>query len=99
MFIAISGLKFTKTFNFKTYIEIVNLAHKNGFEYAYQIGVEKKDPTIRKQSAFTNTFMNEMGFHLLKFVQSFWDYHHITNSPTRSKHLPIQTCPYCPRAV
>lgn len=53
-------MKLGKAKYFKTYIEIVNLARKNGFEYAYQIGIEKKDPTIRKQSAFANTFMNEM---------------------------------------
>lgn len=53
-------MKLGKAKYFKTYIEIVNLARKNGFEYACQIGIEKKDPTIRKQSAFTNTFINEM---------------------------------------
>lgn len=59
---------------FKTYIEIVNLARKNGFEYAYQIGIEKKDPTMRKQSAFTNTFMNEMivVFYKLPVAKEYW---------------------------
>lgn len=59
---------------FKTYIEIVNLARKNGFEYAYQIGIEKKDPTMRKQSAFINTFMNEMivVFYKLPEEDRYW---------------------------
>ena len=67
-------MKLVKAKYFKTYIEIVNLARKNGFEYAYQIGVEKKDPTIRKQSAFTNTFMNEMivVFYKLPKEDRYW---------------------------
>ncbi|UZT82892.1 restriction endonuclease [Caproicibacterium sp. BJN0003] len=53
-------LKLGKEKYFKTYIEIINLARKNGFEYAYQVSVEKSDPTLRKQSAFLNTLINEM---------------------------------------
>lgn len=67
-------MKLGKAKYFKTYIEIVNLARKNGFEYAYQIGVEKKDPTMRKQSAFTNTFMNEIivVFYKLPEENKYW---------------------------
>ncbi|KNY30475.1 restriction endonuclease [Pseudobacteroides cellulosolvens] len=67
-------MKLGKAKYFKTYIEIVNLARKNGFEYAYQVGVEKNDPTIRKQSAFTNTFMNEMivVFYKLPEEEKYW---------------------------
>lgn len=67
-------MKLGKAKYFKTYIEIVNLARKNGFEYAYQIGVEKKDPTMRKQSAFINTFMNEMivVFYKLPEHNRYW---------------------------
>lgn len=67
-------MKLGKAKYFKTYIEIVNLARKNGFEYAYQVGLEKKDPTIRKQSAFTNTFMNEMivAFYKLPKEDRYW---------------------------
>ena len=67
-------MKLGKAKYFKTYIEIVNLARKNGFEYAYQIGIEKKDPTMRKQSAFTNTFMNEMIVVFYKLPESdrYW---------------------------
>ena len=67
-------MKLGKAKYFKTYIEIINLARKNGFEYAYQIGVEKKDPTMRKQSAFTNTFMNEMIviFYKLSDENIYW---------------------------
>lgn len=67
-------MKLGKAKYFKTYIEIINLARKNGFEYAYQIGVEKKDPTMRKQSAFTNTFMNEIivVFYKLSDENIYW---------------------------
>ncbi len=67
-------MKLGKAKYFKTYIKIINLARKNGFEYAYQIGIEKKDPTMRKQSAFTNTFMNEMivVFYKLTDENSYW---------------------------
>ncbi|MCD7825580.1 MAG: restriction endonuclease, partial [Clostridiaceae bacterium] len=67
-------MKLGKAKYFKTYIEIVNLARKNGFEYAYQVSVEKKNPTMRKQSAFTNTFMNEMivVFYKLSENDRYW---------------------------
>ena len=67
-------MKLGKAKYFKTYIEIVNLARKNGFEYAYQIGIEKNDPTIRKQAAFINTFMNEMivVFCKLPLSEKYW---------------------------
>lgn len=67
-------MKLGKAKYFKTYMEIINLARKNGFEYVYQIGVEKKDPTIRKQSAFTNTFMNEIivSFYKLPEKERYW---------------------------
>lgn len=67
-------MKLGKAKYFKTYIEIINLARKNGFEYAYQVGIEKKDPTIRKQSAFANTFMNEMiiAFCKLPEYDRYW---------------------------
>lgn len=44
----------------RTYSEIINLARKNGFEYVTRIGIEKNDPTLRKQSAYANTFMKEI---------------------------------------
>lgn len=67
-------MKLGKAKYFKTYIEIVNLARKNGFEYAYQTGIEKNDPTMRKQSAFINTFMNEMIVVFCKLPESekYW---------------------------
>lgn len=67
-------MKLGKEKYFKTYIEIVNLARKNGFEYAYQTGIEKNDPTMRKQSAFINTFMNEMivVFYKLPESEKYW---------------------------
>ena len=67
-------MKLGKAKYFKTYIEIINLARKNGFEYVFQTGVEKKDPTMRKQSAFTNTFMKEMivVFYKLPEKERYW---------------------------
>lgn len=67
-------MKLGKAKYFKTFIEIINLARKNGFEYVYQIGIEKNDPTMRKQSAFLNTFTNEMivAFVKLKEKDAYW---------------------------
>lgn len=45
---------------FNVFGKIVDLARKNGFEYVTRISVEKKDPTLRKQSAFRNTLINEV---------------------------------------
>lgn len=72
--LVILTMKLGKAKYFKTYIEIVNIARKNGFEYTYQIGIEKNDPTIRKQSAFINTFMNEMivVFYKLPDTEKYW---------------------------
>lgn len=52
--------KLGKNKYFTTLMEIINLARKNGFEYAFRIGIDKNDPTIRKQSAYKNTLSNEM---------------------------------------
>lgn len=52
---------------FNVFAKIVDYARKNGFEYTFRIGVEKNDPTIRKQSAYKNTLINELliGFEKL----------------------------------
>ena len=52
---------------FNVFAHIVDYARKNGFEYTFRIGVEKKDPTLRKQSAYKNTLINEViiGFEKL----------------------------------
>ena len=34
----------------RTYSEIINLARKNGFEYITRIGIDKTDPTLRKNN-------------------------------------------------
>ncbi|NLV98927.1 MAG: DUF2034 domain-containing protein [Clostridiaceae bacterium] len=57
---AIFTIKLGKASHIRTYLEIVNLAKKNGFEYVSRFGIEKNDPTLRKQSAYANTFMNEI---------------------------------------
>ena len=72
--LAMLTMKLGKAKYFKTFIEIINLARKNGFEYVYQIGIEKNDPTMRKQSAFLNTFTNEMivAFAKLDENNKYW---------------------------
>lgn len=52
---------------FNVFARIVDYARKNGFEYTFRIGVEKNDPTLRKQSAYKNTLINEVviGFEKL----------------------------------
>ena len=52
---------------FNVFARIVDYARKNGFEYTFRIGVEKSDPTLRKQSAYKNTLINEViiGFEKL----------------------------------
>jgi hypothetical protein len=67
-------IKLGKEKYFKTYMEIINLARKNGFEYAFRMGIEKNDPTIRKQSAYANTFINEIIviFYRLDEKNRYW---------------------------
>lgn len=43
-----------------TLAEYIKSARKNGFEYIAKYGIDKKDPTLRKQAALKNTMMNEM---------------------------------------
>lgn len=52
---------------FNVFARIVDYARKNGFEYTFRIGIEKNDPTLRKQSAYKNTLINEViiGFEKL----------------------------------
>lgn len=72
--LAIFTVKLGKAKYFTTLMEIINLARKNGFEYAFRIGIDKNDPTIRKQSAYKNTLSNEMliGFQKLEEDQRYW---------------------------
>lgn len=67
-------IKLGKEKYFKTYMEIINLARKNGFEYTFRMGIEKNDPTLRKQSAYANTFINEMIviFYKLEPEDRYW---------------------------
>ncbi|CCI84804.1 hypothetical protein FC52_GL001765 [Lactobacillus pasteurii DSM 23907 = CRBIP 24.76] len=52
---------------FNVFAHIIDYARKNGFEYTFRVGVEKNDPTLRKQSAYKNTLINEViiGFEKL----------------------------------
>jgi len=67
-------IKLGKSKYFRTLMEIINLARKNGFEYAMRLGIDKNDPTIRKQSAYKNTLSNEMiiAFELLDVENQYW---------------------------
>lgn len=44
----------------KTLAEFINLARKNGFEFAVRLGVDKNDPSLRKQAAYRNTLSKEI---------------------------------------
>lgn len=44
---------------FQVYAEIINLSKKNGLEFVTRVGLEKNDPTLRKQSAYKRTLMKE----------------------------------------
>ena len=58
--LAVFTVKLGKNKYFSTLNEIINLARKNGFEYATRIGIDKDDPSLRKQSAYKNTLSKEM---------------------------------------
>lgn len=55
---------------FNVFAHIVDYARKNGFEYTFRIGVEKNDPTLRKQSAYKNTLINEVVIGFEKLPES-----------------------------
>ena len=67
-------VKLGKSKYFTTLLEIINLARKNGFEYAIRLGIDKNDPTIRKQAAYKNTLSNEMiiAFEKLDKKDRYW---------------------------
>jgi len=67
-------MKLGKQKYFKTYMKILDLARKNGFEHIFRIGIEKNDPTLRKQSAYANTFINEIVviFYKLPEQERYW---------------------------
>ena len=71
---AVFTIKLGRNKYFKTYMEIINLARKNGFEYVFRVGIEKNDPTMRKQSAYANTFINEIVFMFYKLPRNrrYW---------------------------
>ena len=72
--LAVFTVKLGKAKYFTTLMEIINLARKNGFEYAFRVGIDKNDPTIRKQAAYKNTLSNEMiiGFQKLDVENRYW---------------------------
>lgn len=72
--LVIFTIKLGKAKYIKTYSQIINLARKNGFEFVSRIGLTNTDPTLRKQSAYANTFMNEIILILTKLSseQAYW---------------------------
>jgi DNA modification methylase len=44
----------------KTLAEFINLSRKNGFEFAVRFGIDKDDPSLRKQAAYKNTLSKEI---------------------------------------
>lgn len=72
--LAVFTVKLGKAKYFTTLTEIINLARKNGFEYAFRVGTDKNDPTIRKQAAYKNTLSKEMiiGFQKLDEDERYW---------------------------
>ncbi len=50
----------------KTLGEYINYARKNGFEVSSSLGIDKNDPSLRKQAAFLNTLTKEI---LISFVK------------------------------
>lgn len=72
--LAVFTIKLGKAKYFTTLMEIINLARKNGFEYAFRVGIDKNDPTIRKQAAYKNTLSNEfvIGFQKLEEKNRYW---------------------------
>lgn len=59
-------IKLGKQKYFNVFARVIHSARKNGFEYCARVGVEKNDPTLRKQSAYNNTLINEV---LVGFVK------------------------------
>lgn len=56
---AVFTLKLGESKYFQVYGEIINLARKHGLEFVTRIGLDKNDPTLRKQSAYKRTLMKE----------------------------------------
>ena len=73
---------------FNVFGKIIDLARKNGFEYISRISVEKKDPTLRKQSAFRNTLINEVVIVFQKLNDND-RYLYINNENYESKVIDI----------
>lgn len=59
---------------FITLAEFITLARKNGFEFALKFGIDKKDPTLRKQAAFNKTISKEMIVFFVKLDEEkrYW---------------------------
>lgn len=72
--LVVCTIKLGKNKYFSTLMEIINLARKNGFEYITRIGIDKDDPSLRKQSAYKNTLSNEMIiiFEKLNSAEKYW---------------------------
>lgn len=72
--LAILTIKLGERKYFKTLVKYINYARKNGFEYAFRVGIDKSDPTLRKQAAYKNTISNEMLVCFVKLTNTerYW---------------------------
>ena len=59
-------VKLGKNKYFSALMEIINLARKNGFEYITRIGIDKDDPSLRKQSAYKKYFIKRNDYYFRK---------------------------------
>lgn len=49
----------------------INYARKNGFEFASSLGIDKNDPSLRKQAAFKNTIAKEIMLVFCKIEETY----------------------------
>ena len=72
-----------------TLAEYIKLARKNGFEYVAKFGIDKKDPTLRKQAARKNTMMNEMLIFFTKLDEEskYWYHGNINIEAELTKYI------------
>lgn len=72
--IVVLTLKLGENKYFKTLAEFINLARKNGFEYALKFGIDKNDPSLRKQAAYKNTISKEIIVFFVKLddENTYW---------------------------
>lgn len=78
-------IKLGKQKYFNVFANIIESARKNGFEYCARLGVEKNDPTLRKQSAYNNTLINEVLVGFVKLPEN--ERYLFIQNPTNNKFI------------